>query len=88
MLMFGFLLVLAGVTILGIQTFAFLMHGEWHPFTAMNLIQLAYSNTSGRWPSWVIEPDTWIGVHAVLSWLPASLSLIIVGFVLVIVEGP
>jgi hypothetical protein len=74
--LFGGVFFLAGAVIIGLQTLAYFYHGSWVPFSLIEF-SLLFSSSP-----WLVEPHEWIGVHNILSKIPASLTLIGVGILI------
>ncbi len=74
----GGILLLSGLGILGLQVLDFLSSGTWRAFTLIDLASVFTSN------SWLWKPEKWLGVHKILSFIPAAATLIIVGYFMLI----
>lgn len=66
----------AGPGVLVWQLWTFLTEGNWHPVSVLHLLEWAGTNDA-----WVHAPTSWIGLWKVLSWMPLSLTAMIVGAV-------
>lgn len=65
---------LGGVGTLGYQVYLWLKLGTWLPLNALVLLQLVGDSLL---QAWAIDPSSWLGVHAILSWLPLSATLVL-----------
>jgi threonine/homoserine/homoserine lactone efflux protein len=70
---FGGVFVLAGLAIIGLQIFAYLYDGKWVPLSVVGLASQFASSP------WLADPHTWVGVHKILEFIPASFSLMAIG---------
>lgn len=73
----GLLWFLAGLAILGWQCFAYLRDGMWTPISLLTIYQHL---VAGELLNWVHRPDSWQGLHKVLSVIPPSAVLMVVGY--------
>jgi hypothetical protein len=65
---------LAGLILIGLQIYGWLRNGEWQSVTVLDGLRLFWSNP------WLFAPQDWIGVHSILSRLPLSISLLVIGY--------
>ena len=71
---------LAGILVLGLQVYAWLATGTWQPASLLlPLAMLAKWLPDPAMVQWIERPDTWIGLHKVLDFIPLSLFLMLVG---------
>lgn len=78
---------IAGVLILGLQIFGWLISGDWVSFSALEVLSgVTYllGLDEGQWWGWLSEPTAWLGVWEILKWLPASGFLIVLSWSLII----
>ena len=66
---------LGGFGFLGYQIYLYLKGGEWISYSALHLVK----QISPQAEAWTINPDSWLGLHSVLDWLPLSGVLVIGG---------
>jgi hypothetical protein len=69
----GISLMLCGFLVLGWQVYEYLRYSFWMPIsviTGLSWIKL----------EWALNPTDWIGVFNILSNIPLSLALVVVGF--------
>ncbi|WP_095085116.1 hypothetical protein [Mesorhizobium sophorae] len=76
----GWVFILGALAILGLQTVWFLQTGEWTPLSAMNLMQHFFEPEKSPW---VFNPQSWIGLHRILEWLPSSFVAFFLGLFVV-----
>lgn len=87
---FGLSSVLAIGTVL-FQIVTWLYSGSWQPlsllspiaFTAVYMVE-----SYGSWQTvleWCVQPNTWIGIHKLVSWVPLSVGTLSLGVVLWVV---
>lgn len=67
------LLPLAGLAIVGLQTYAWLRSGVWFPFSVIDGAKLIFEY------QWLAMPVDWIGLHNVLTKIPLSVVLVFGG---------
>ena len=74
----GVLIALAGVGLLGFQSYGFLKTGDW---PSMSLLRIAYPHVE-----WLRDPQSWFGLHKItfdfLAIVPAALALLILGWLI------
>ena len=69
-----------GICIFGYQVFVYLYHGYWKSISIIDCLSFAFKSSSlTSFASWLENPNSWVGVHNILSWLPTSLCIIIIG---------
>lgn len=61
--------------ILFMQCFGWLKEGVWESFSALDALQAVFRS---EW-RWIHYPTNWIGVHKILSWLPACFATLPAG---------
>ena len=66
--------VLGCIAVLGYQSFFYLRDGIWQ---SLSLISVA--NWMGS--EWAANPRSWFGLHKILSWIPLSIGIVIIGIV-------
>lgn len=73
--LFGLLIVLAGIGVLGVQVVNYLRFGEWQPVPILDL--------ATPYLPWLHNPQSWFGLHRIVrdafDVMPVSLLLMIVG---------
>lgn len=78
----GILLVLISLAAIGYQLFLYLQNGSW---TSMQMrIFLEY--TPYQFYAWVLNPDSWLGLHKAVSWflaVPPAFACFILGYLLI-----
>jgi hypothetical protein len=72
----GIGLLLAGIGTLGLQIVWFLQTGEWTSLSVMDLMQQFLD--PDRTP-WVFKPESWLGFHKILEWIPTSFAVFCLG---------
>lgn len=79
---FYLLAVLSGVGVIAFQVYYYLSTGSWLKYDLNNLIAMIGED----YAEWAFHPDSWIGLHEVLSKIPLSIFLFaifyLVGFLL------
>lgn len=70
----GIAFLLGGVFVFCKQIYIFLQSGVWSGISTIKIINYFID------ASWLLHPEKWIGVHKVLSFIPASLCLVVIGF--------
>jgi hypothetical protein len=74
----GGLFVLAGLGVLGLQTFGYLKVGEWRSVSLLGV--------ASPYISWLNNPQSWFGLHEIvrdaLAIMPLSLALVLVGWLI------
>ncbi len=82
MVLIGILLIFSGFGVLGLQTYMGFFSGEWLSLSLIDtLILISSSIERGVYP-WLLNPTEWIGLHEILSFMPLSGTLILLGFIL------
>ena len=83
----GGILMLFGFGILGFQAFLYLLNEEWIEMPLLYITSFGPSKFS----SWLNNPASWIALHkivyGILDYAPLSLTLILVGMVMVAYEA-
>lgn len=80
--LFGVLLVLTSISVLCFQGFEYLYQGGWTPQS----LQFVLAYTPYSIYSWVLNPESWLGLHKFVSWVldvPLSFASFIVGYLLI-----
>ena len=76
-----FLIIFCGFCVLGYQTINWLQNGVWEEISLLIAFNFLFEGASIH--DWIIAPDSWLGLHQIVSWalkkLPLSLVLIING---------
>lgn len=78
----GLLLVLTCIAILGYQGFMYLYQGGWMPLS----LRYFLSYTPYEFYAWVLTPESWIGLHKLVSWtlnVPLSLFSFLTGYLFI-----
>lgn len=73
---------LAGISVIGVQVVNFLYHGSWEPVSLITGLQWLGANSE-----WLQSPNSWVGLHSVLEFIPLSLTFLITGLGIVIADG-
>ena len=73
----GIIFILAGMVLFGYQIFLYLWDGNWHSISLMTLLLILEPSP------WIRNPETWLGLHKILSIMPLSLTLIVFGFLII-----
>ena len=77
---FGVLLILAGLVIVGFQVFLYFKDGQW---TELPLLDLAVFGPE-KFVLWLNNPTSWIGLHKIiyglLNLIPLSMCSVLVGW--------
>ena len=73
----GAAFLLSGVGVFVYQIYEWLRYGEWVPMSILWLL-----NFHEGLQSWVYYPTEWVGVHTALGWVPLSLTLFLLGIVI------
>lgn len=60
------------------QLFVYLKYGAWVSISVLDALGLL----GGRVSVWTAFPSDWLGLHAMLAWVPAALVLLCIGFFL------
>lgn len=74
----GFIFVLAGLGVLGLQIYRYLRFGEWGSIST-------FSAASPYWP-WLHNPRSWFGLHKIVrdafGLLPLSFAFVLIGWLI------
>jgi hypothetical protein len=74
----GFLSILAGLGVLGLQIYGYLKFGEWGSVSVLG-------TASPYWP-WLNNPQTWFGLNKIVRYvfglMPLSLSFVLAGWLI------
>jgi hypothetical protein len=73
------------VVILGWQLVDYLQSGTWAAFSILSIM-----NFIGLNPEWVVQPQSWLGLHKVFDWLHGSVGisfLFLLASLIIIVEN-
>lgn len=73
--LFGMAIFAGGWLALGCQIYWFLRENIWTPWSVLELLQ-----TIGKPGGWLFNPQSWLGLHATLDFLPLSATGIIAGY--------
>lgn len=71
----GMALIFSGIAVLGWQCLSYLQAGAWMPLNVLDVVAYGVD-----W-DWLSRPTDWHGAHQILSSVPASAGLVLVGFV-------
>ena len=84
--LFGVIILLAGISLLGYQTLLWLQTGVWTEYFLLEIFNFLFENTILQ--QWIISPESWIGMQKLFLWFlestPVSLALIVPGLSIVI----
>ena len=70
---------LGGLFIIGMQIFFYLKEGAWNSVSIIDgLVELNLK--------WAINPQDWLGLWNILDFLPLSVSLLVLGFIILVNE--
>lgn len=73
---------LGALGVLGWQTYMWLQLGEWQSFSVLDaLAMLANPGVD----SWLLFPQSWVGVHKLIAWMPAGFALFVFGVLFALV---
>ena len=75
----GFLLMVVGILILGVQIYEYLRSGEWQSLSIISLMQFFKIQ-------WALMPSDWIGLYNVMDMVPLSLAALVAGFLFFILS--
>ena len=79
--LFGVIILLAGIGLLGYQTLLWLQTGVWTEYPLLAIFNILFENTILH--QWIINPYSWIGIQKLFLWFlestPVSLALIVPG---------
>lgn len=76
----GFIFVLAGIGVLGLQCFWYLQSGMWTP---LSLIDVGQMYLTAEKAPWVFFPQSWFGVYKILAGIPSSGLLFAFGILII-----
>ena len=80
--LFGDLILLIGLGVLGYQCFLWLQNGVWTEYDLLSVFNYVFENTEVH--QWIINPESWIGMQKLLLWIleviPVSMALMVPGF--------
>ena len=68
--LFGVMILLAGISLLGYQTLLWLQTGVWTKYPLLTIFNFLFENTSLQ--QWVISPESWIGMQKLFLWFLES----------------
>ena len=71
-----------GAGTLGYQVYQWLRLGVWLPLNALTLLN--FTGDAGA-QAWVMQPQSWLGVHAIFAWMPMSATLVLLALVALII---
>ena len=78
---FGVMILMSGISLLGYQTLLWLQTGVWTEYPLLIIFNFLFENTFLQ--QWIISPESWIGMQKLFLWflesIPVSLALIIPG---------
>ena len=75
---------MAPIGILGWQIVDYLQSGTWSSFSILSVMDLI-----GLSPEWVVQPQSWLGLHNVFDWFHGSVGIsvpLLLAAVIVLVE--
>jgi hypothetical protein len=72
----GLVFFLAAAVTFAIQVFWFLREAVWYHLSLMDVARMLVAPEKAPW---AFEPQSWLGLHAILEWMPLSLALIGMG---------
>lgn len=85
-LLLSFMVFISGFGLLGYQTVVWLQDGVWNAMPLMMVFTFLFEGTALG--AWMLNPDSWVGLHQVMEWLlvntPISLVLIVNGLMLTV----
>jgi hypothetical protein len=58
------------------QVWLYLRQGIWHPMSLLGALRVVIGDQGNPW---LVYPEEWIGLHAVLNWIPLSLVFFVLG---------
>lgn len=68
--------IFAGFCVIGYQAYTYLYSGSWTSISVVDgLIAVSWGDPS-LFNEWLRQPNTWIGLHNILNWVPSSVALI------------
>lgn len=80
--LFGGMILLAGVGLLGYQALLWLQNGVWTEYPLLMVFNFLLENTPLH--QWILNPESWIGMQKLVLWFlestPISLALMVPGF--------
>lgn len=79
----GIGLILSAFGIVGLQIFWFLQTGHWTSLSIVDVMQMFMD--PDRSP-WVFKPESWLGAHKILEWIPSSFAVFCLGSFVVSAE--
>ena len=56
--------------------------GEWTPISVIDISRWVAADVEkpNELQSWITSPESWIGLHRILDWIPVSMALWAIGF--------
>ncbi|MBC8283822.1 MAG: hypothetical protein H8E32_08425 [Nitrospinae bacterium] len=80
--LFGSMILLAGIGLLGYQSLLWLQNGVWTEYPLLTIFNFLFENTPLH--QWIINPESWIGMQKLILWflesIPVSIALMVPGF--------
>lgn len=83
----GGLVLITGPSLLAWQGYAWLRTGTWDawPLTrGLAFLATEFSRANGSFTSWLERPQDFVGLHKILAGAPCSLTLILAGFLVIL----
>ena len=71
---------LGALAILGMQILEYLQIGHWPAFSVIDAARLFSTE------SWLYKPDSWLGLHKILSSTPTTAALAGMGFAILMAD--
>jgi len=72
-------LIFVGVGTVGWQVYEYLRYSIWNPVSVIDALQWMKIQ-------WALNPTDWIGLYNMLKMVPMSLTLIVIGWIVVMSE--
>ncbi|MER8567531.1 hypothetical protein NKH85_16235 [Mesorhizobium sp. M0924] len=69
---------LAGFAVIATQMWGYLQTATWQPFSFIDAGRLFSDQL------WFSQPNQWLGLYRILDWIPVSLVLVAMGYLIVI----
>lgn len=72
--------IIAGVVVFAYQLYIFLQKAEWISYSVLDVAKSEFISGFAV-GVWAKTPESWLGVHKILDFLPLSFSLVVFGVV-------
>lgn len=72
-------LLLGGICVFGWQAYQYLRFNEWVPLSIISALE--WMNIR-----WAVYPVDWIGLHGILKAIPLSITMLVVGWMVLMSE--